>query len=85
MSNPIGQNVVKNMKLVMNTDQQLELGLHRPAVAGARRRPRSERARWWFAQMRATVAQAVDWTAPAAGAGCPSQTWLDGNPPRLKV
>jgi hypothetical protein len=50
----------------MTTNQQLELGFNGAPgrVFGRRRETRVERAQWWFAQMRAAVAGAIDWTAP---------------------
>jgi hypothetical protein len=49
----------------MTTNQQLELGFNgtQPRIFGRRRETRVARAQWWFAQMRAAVAGAVDWQA----------------------
>ena len=51
----------------MTTNQQLELGFNgtQPRIYGRQRETRVARAHWWFAQMRAAVAGAMDW--PAAG------------------
>jgi len=55
------------MMTIMTTDQQLELGFNgaAPRIFGRRRETRVARAHWWFAQMRAVVAGAMDW--PAGG------------------
>jgi hypothetical protein len=47
----------------MTTNQQLELGFNGlPARGfGRRRETRVARAQWWFAQMRAAVAEAMTW------------------------
>ena len=51
----------------MTANQQLELGFNGTPrrVSGRRRESRVARAQWWFAQMRAAVAGAMDW--PATG------------------
>jgi hypothetical protein len=51
----------------MTTNQQLELGFNgtQPRIFGQRRERRVARAQWWFAQMRAAVAEAMTW--PPAG------------------
>lgn len=49
----------------MTTNQQLELGINRiPSRPTGRRDERMARAAWWFAQMRRTVAAAIDWQTP---------------------
>jgi len=65
--------------------QQLELAIHRPPTLPRPRRTsaRAERARWWFNQMRAAVARAVDWNAPTETRS--GQPWLLDPVPRLKV
>jgi hypothetical protein len=47
----------------MTNDQQLELGFNgtQSRIYGRRRETRVARAQWWFAQMRAAVASAMDW------------------------
>ncbi|MGA2246911.1 MAG: hypothetical protein ABSH48_18115 [Verrucomicrobiota bacterium] len=52
---------------IMTTNQQLELGFNgtQNRVLGRRRDHRVARAQWWFAQMRAAVADAMAW--PAGG------------------
>jgi hypothetical protein len=47
----------------MTTSQQLELGFNgtQSRGHGRRRETRVERAQWWFAQMRAAVAGAMEW------------------------
>ena len=46
----------------MTPSQQLELGINgAPAGLTRRRETRVERAHWWFAQMRAAVADAMTW------------------------
>ena len=51
----------------MTTNNQLELGFNgtQSRIHGGRRETRVARAQWWFAQMRAAVACAMDW--PASG------------------
>jgi hypothetical protein len=50
---------------IMTTNQQLELGFNgtQTRILGRRRETRVARAQWWFAQMRAAVADAMDWPA----------------------
>ena len=69
----------------MTTNQQLELGFNgTPArPLGRHRSTRAARGQWWFAQIRATVAKAMDWEA--ADAGHPSQIWLPGTNRGVKV
>ena len=70
MSNPTCQSggvIESKIMTPMTQDQQLELrfnGLPARSV-GRRRETRVARAQWWFAQMRAAVAGAMDW--PASG------------------
>jgi hypothetical protein len=49
----------------MTTNQQLELGFNgtQARIHGRRRETRVARGQWWFAQMRAAVANAMDWPA----------------------
>ena len=49
----------------MTNDQQLELGFNgtQARIFGRRRESRVARGQWWFAQMRAAVAGAMDWQA----------------------
>ena len=66
MSNPLCQSgVVIEIKTIttMTTNQQLELGFNgtQPRIYGRRRETRMARGQWWFAQMRAAVANAVTW------------------------
>ena len=68
MSNPCCKNgVVIETKIMttMTTNQQLELGFNgtQARIFGRRRETRVARAQWWFAQMRAAVAGAMDWPA----------------------
>jgi len=69
----------------MTTNQQLELGFNgQPTRSlGRRRSARAARAQWWFAQIRATVANAMDWESPAAGRA--SQIWLPDSNRGVKV
>lgn len=55
-----------NMTTTATTNQQMELGLAAKAVRrpAPRRQRRLPGARWWFAQMRLAVANAVEWGAP---------------------
>jgi len=54
-----------NIMTTMTNDQQLELGFNgtQARIFGRRRETRVARAQWWFAQMRAAVAGAMDWPA----------------------
>jgi len=68
----------------MTTNQQLELGFNgmQSRIYG-RPRTRVTRAQWWFAKMRAAVANAVSWQN-----GIPSnaeQNWLPGANRSLEV
>jgi hypothetical protein len=51
---------------IMTTNEQLELGLNGTQIRihGRRREARVARAQWWFGQMRAAVAGAMQWPAP---------------------
>jgi hypothetical protein len=62
----------------MTTSQQLELGFNgtQSRIFGRRRETRMERAQWWFGQMRAAVAGAMNW--PAAGDAPAQQTVFPG-------
>jgi hypothetical protein len=62
----------------MTNDQQLELGFNATSarIFGRRRETRVARAHWWFAQMRAAVAGAMDW--PEAGRMRGEQIGLPG-------
>lgn len=68
----------------MTTNQQLELGFNGKQLRPAgRRQTRSTRAQWWFAKMRETVANAMDWQAEAAPR--PEQIWMPGATRTVKV
>lgn len=69
----------------MTTNEQLELGFNGNATrsGGAQLSHRMTRAKWWFAQMRAAVAGAMDWQA--AGQPRPEQMWIPGANRSLKV
>ena len=62
----------------MTTTQQLELGFNgtQTRIFGRRREQRMARAKWWFAQMRLAVGNAMDWQVQAAAR--PEQIWLAG-------
>jgi hypothetical protein len=62
----------------MTTNEQLELGFN-----GSQITHRMTRAKWWFAQMRAAVAGAMDWQA--ASPPRPEQIWMPGANRQLKV
>ena len=68
----------------MTTNEQLELGFNatQSRIYG-RPRTRVTRAQWWFAKMRAAVANAVDWQnqSPAH----PEQIWMPGANRSLEV
>ena len=70
LSNPLCESEVVIETLIMTTmtnDQQLELAINAipSRLQGRRRETRVARAQWWFAQMRAAVANAVDWPPQA--------------------
>ena len=68
----------------MTTNQQLELGFNgTPARPLGRRSTRAARGQWWFAQIRAAVAKAMDWEATETGQA--SQVWLPGTNRGVKV
>jgi hypothetical protein len=69
----------------MTTNQQLELGFNgaQTRILGRRREIRVARAQWWFAQMRAAVASAVDW--PAANQPSAEQIVFPGVNRQVKV
>ncbi len=67
MSNPVCESGVVIELKIMTTNQQLELGFNgtQSRIYGRRREARVARGQWWFAQMRAAVANAMDWQAQA--------------------
>jgi hypothetical protein len=67
------------------TNKQLELGFSgkQAPVFSRRRETRVERAQWWFAKMRATVASAMDWQAQAEPR--PEQIWMPGANREVKI
>jgi hypothetical protein len=69
----------------MTTNEQLELGLNGTPVRilARRRETRVERAQWWFAQMRAVVADAMAW--PPAGEAPAEQIVFPGVAREVKV
>ncbi|HEU6449715.1 MAG TPA: hypothetical protein VFV23_14880 [Verrucomicrobiae bacterium] len=72
------------MTTINATDKQLELGFNAvPRLNLARRENRIRRASWWFAQMRQTVASAIDWNA--VGEPRPEQIWIPGATRQVKV
>jgi hypothetical protein len=62
----------------MTTNEQLELGFNgtQTRIFGSKRESRMVRGKWWFARMRETVANAMDWSA--AGQPRPEQIWMPG-------
>lgn len=68
----------------MTTNQQLELGFNgmQSRIYG-RPRTRVTRAQWWFAKMRAAVANAVSWQNEIPSNA--EQSWLPGASRRLEV
>jgi hypothetical protein len=66
------------------TDGQLELGFNgmQRRIYG-RPRTRVTRAQWWFAKMRAAVADAVNWQNETAAR--PEQIWMPGANRSLEV
>jgi len=69
----------------MTTNQQLELGFNgtQARIYGRRQETRIERGQWWFAQMRAAVANAVSWPSPSPSAS--EQIVFPGVNRQLKV
>jgi hypothetical protein len=67
------------------TNEQLELGFNGqlPPINTARREGRIARANWWFAKMRETVANAMDWQAQAEPH--PEQIWMPGANREVKI
>jgi hypothetical protein len=70
LSHPLCKNGVVIETQIMTTmtnNEQLELGFNgtQARIFGSRRERRVARAQWWFTQMRAAVASAVDWPAQA--------------------
>ncbi|HAO81047.1 MAG TPA: hypothetical protein DCQ92_19170 [Verrucomicrobia subdivision 3 bacterium] len=68
----------------MTTNEQLELGFNgsQGRHGGAQLTHRMTRAKWWFAQMRAAVADAMDWQA--VNEPRPEQMWMPGANRQLK-
>ena len=66
-------------------DQQLELGFHGVMQRRIYGRPRARvtRAQWWFAKMRAAVANAVSWQEEASSR--PEQIWMPGANREVKI
>ncbi len=68
----------------MTTNQQLELGFNGKEFRSAgRREARVARAKWWFARMRETVTNAMDWQAEDAPRS--EQIWMPGAHREVKV
>lgn len=69
----------------MTTTQQLELGFNgtQTRIFGRRREQRMARAKWWFAQMRAAVENAMDWQDESCPR--PEQTWIPGANRHVKL
>ena len=65
MSNLLCQSGVVIEINIMTTNQQPELGFNgtQARIHGRRRETRIARGQWWFNQMRAAVAGAMDWPA----------------------
>jgi hypothetical protein len=89
LSNPLCESGVvietKIMTTMMTTNEQLELGFNatQARIFGRRRETRVARAQWWFARMRAAVANAVDW--PNGGPSRPEQILFPGANRELKA
>jgi len=67
------------------TNEQLELGFNgiKPRAHAARREGRIARANWWFAKMRETVADAMDWQTQVHAR--PEQIWIPGANREVKI
>jgi hypothetical protein len=78
---------MKGLMMTTNnaTNEQLELGFNgTPAPVFSRRREtRVARAQWWFAKMRETVANAMDWQAQTEPR--PEQIWMPGANREVKI
>jgi hypothetical protein len=70
---------------IMTNNKQLELGFNGlpPRTRTARREGRITRANWWFAQMRQTVASAMDWQT--VNEPRPQQVWMPGVNRQVKI
>ena len=69
----------------MTTNQQLELGFNgtQTRIFGRRREQRAARAQWWFAKMRAAVANAMDWQNETPTRA--EQIWMPGAKRQIEV
>jgi hypothetical protein len=69
----------------MTTNEQLELGFNGNAIrpGAAQLSHRMTRAKWWFAQMRAAVAGAMDWQTAVQPR--PEQLWMPGANREVKI
>jgi hypothetical protein len=69
----------------MTTNEQLELGFNGlpPQTNTVRREGRIARANWWFAKMRESVENAMDWQT--AGQPHPEQIWMPGANREVKI
>ncbi len=69
----------------MTTTQQLELGFNgtQSRIFGRRREVRVARAKWWFAQMREAVENAMAWQNAASAR--PEQIWMPGTGHQIKI
>jgi hypothetical protein len=68
---------------IMTTINQLELGFNgtQARIHGRRRETRTAHAKWWFAKMRAAVANAwQEQTQPQ-----PEQIWIPGTARQIKI
>jgi len=85
LSNPACENGRTIMTTSIATNEQMELGL---GLAGLKISPAQHpnkiaRANWWFTKMRETVANAMDWSAPAEPR--PEQIWIRETTREVKV
>jgi hypothetical protein len=69
----------------MTINEQLELGFNGTPTRpfGRRREQRVERAKWWFARMRAAVEGAMDWQTVHQPR--PEQIWMPGANREVKI
>ena len=85
MSDLVCESVVVIETKIMITNEQLELGFNATAsrIYGRKRETRMARGQWWFAKMRAVVANAMEW--PGQGESQPEQIFFSGVNRQLKA
>jgi len=71
--------------MTTTNNEQLELGFNGlpPKTFSAKREGRIARAHWWFAKMRETVENAMDWQTENQPR--PEQIWMPGSNREVKI